>query len=163
MYRSERSVIEVYTAPVGSLIPLVSHPHTRPPEGSHIPSNSVKRARPRAPASPRALHTPTSERHLRAIRFLAARLIALSPSRSAAPCSCINNTGGGEALRVVLEERASARVTIVTTMLCSVACKTTEVSRRVAANGSRGLVDSCWCIRRWTRGSCLWLLKAITY
>ena len=40
----------------------------------------------------------------------------------------------------MLEERASARVTIVTTMLCSVACKTTEVSRRVAANGSRGLV-----------------------
>ena len=36
-------VNEVYTAPVGSLIPLVSHPHTRPPEGSHIPSNSVKR------------------------------------------------------------------------------------------------------------------------
>ena len=75
---------DTYTAPVESLLPRVSRSHKRPPEGSHISSNSVKRARPRAPASSRALHTPTSERRLRAIRFLAARLIALSPS--AAPC-----------------------------------------------------------------------------
>ena len=51
LYSTGQCVNEVYTAPVGSLIPLASHPHTRPPEGSHIPSNSVKRAPPRAPAS----------------------------------------------------------------------------------------------------------------
>ncbi len=56
----------------------------------------------------------------------------------------MHDTGGGEALRVVLEERASARVTVVgaiATVLYSIARETPKVSRRVAANSSRGLVD----------------------
>ena len=56
----------------------------------------------------------------------------------------MHDAGGGEALRVVLEERASACVTVVgaiATVLYSITRETPKVSRCVAANGSRSLVD----------------------
>ena len=56
----------------------------------------------------------------------------------------MHDAGGGEALRVVLEERASACVTVVgaiATVLYSITRETPKVSRCIAANRSRSLVD----------------------
>ena len=109
--------MRLYTAPVESLLPL---PHPPRPQGALtlrvIPSNGASSRRAaRHSRSNKQAHRgtyiaspPTSGgRHLRAIR-LAARLIALSPSGGT-----MRNAGGGEALRVMLEKRASACVTIV--------------------------------------------------
>ena len=106
---------------------LSPHVLTRDPQGAltlrAIPSNGRVLERPRARARfihvqtskhivepTSVLYTPTSERHLRAIRFLAARL---SVDRLEPFCGTMHNAGGGEALRVMLEKRASACVTIV--------------------------------------------------
>ena len=121
---------------------LASHVHTSDPQraltSQAIPSSGRVRERPRARARFTLQHqSGTCERPSDTV--FGGTVNHLEPF-----CGAMHDTGGGEALRVVLEERASARVTVVgaiATVLYSITRETPKVSRCVAANCSRSLVD----------------------
>ena len=118
---------------------LASHVHTATPRGlSHL--KQFRQAG--ASASTREL-ARASHSNIRAA-LASDTVFGGTVNRLKPFCGAVHDAGGGEALRVVLEERASACVTVVgaiATVLYSITRETPKVSRCVAANCSRSLVD----------------------